>query len=260
MPSYKHKRAPSVDMTSIGLRNASAPTPTYSSIFRSQDDSYMLHQMYEPAVKENASKRPRLSNERTGTTYAPALSPEDTFEVDEKSFPVKSEAHGASRPHATEPRPFAFNWPRLPRRSQSHSQPRGPVSIPWVLALLSCVTLLWFVSVAIGAGLFSAVYSQPASPAVQKIYLVLNDEVLNIKTAPGTLPDTVSVTVPPVSSVTAGTLSSTTTSPTTTGTSVAESISSQAPQSSAEQSQIETSKPRRRDDARPTGFVTMART
>jgi hypothetical protein len=245
-------------MTSIGLRNASAPTPTYSSIFRSQDDSYMLHQMYEPSVKESASKRPRLSNVRTGTTYAPALSPEETFEVDEKAFPVKSEAHGASRPHRTEPRPFAFNWPRLPRRSQS--QPRGPVSIPWVLALLSCVTLLWFVSVAIGAGLFSAVYSQPASPVVQKIYLVLNDEVLSINTVPATLPDTTHVTTPPMSSATASALPPANSNPTVTERSVAESVSSQARQSSAEESKIETSKPRRREDSRPTGFVTLTRT
>ena len=246
-------------MTSIGLRNASVPTPTYSSIFRSQDDSYMLHQMYEPSVKENASKRPRLSNIRTGTTYAPALSPEKTFEVDEKSFPDKSEAHGASRPHPTGPRPFAFNWPRLPRRSQS--QPRGPISIPWVLALLSCVTLLWFVSVAIGAGLFSAVYSQPASPVVQKIYVVLNDEVLNINTAPPvTLPDTANVTVPPMSSATASSLPPANSSPTATERSVSESVPSQTSGSSAGESQIETSKPSRRADARPTGFVTVART
>ncbi|KAF1836887.1 hypothetical protein BDW02DRAFT_203109 [Decorospora gaudefroyi] len=184
------KRAPSIDMTSIELRNVS-PAPTYISTFNTHDVPITpQHAYFAPTPKSGVSNNPYYQS----TTYEPPQPKGKTSLKDDEAAPVKPDYQDPNHPHFAGP--TFTNFPTaLPARSRI---PRKRILIPWILFVIFFFISVWYTSVLAGARFLDIIRPLPAPPTKQQINVYINGEALR-----GNMSVSVSMSTPTVATSTA---------------------------------------------------------
>lgn len=182
----------------------------------------------------------------------PRWTSKSAFE-NQKAFEVKAEPFVPSYPQFAAPMP-RFDEIPLPPRPQRQRLPRKAILIPWILAAIFFLSTLWFTSIALGVRLFMVLQPAASSPPVQEIRVFINEDMLR-NTASAF---TTAVTPSAVTSILTVTKSAPT--PTNDGT-VVPTATGQVDAALVEVlTDFTTPAPAPRNlDARPTGFITVAR-
>ena len=180
----------------------------------------------------------------------PRWTSKSAFE-DQKAFEANTQPFHPSYPQFAAPLPRFDDIP-LPPRPQRQRLPRKAILIPWIIAAVFFLTTLWFTSIALGVRLFMVLQPASPSPPVQEIRVFIDHDMLR---------DTASAftTLVTPSAVTS-TLIATVTVPAKDGTAVPTATGELDTALLEVVTDFTTPAPAPRNlEARPTGFITIAR-
>ena len=167
-------RAPSIDMTSIELRDMTSPAPAYSSTFHSEDVlSTFQHASFIASPKSGTANN--LYYQPTKHWPLPSMPPS------ELKAPVKAEEEAQVKPDYQDPNHPHFaqsTRPGFPTTLPARSRmPQKRVLVPWVLFILFFLTTMWYTSILFGARFLSIIRPLPPTPPTPEINVYINGEV-----------------------------------------------------------------------------------
>lgn len=234
------RRAPSVDMSSIPLKDMLSPAPSYSSTFLSHVIPFTpQHDTLAGTSQCGASNNPYYQPTTPESPSSIRHSSTRPSSKDAEEARVKPDYQDTNHPHfARSARP---GFPTtLPARSR---MPRKCILVPCVLSAVFFLVTIWFTSILLGAWFLSIVHTTSPAPTVLEIHLFMDGEAPQ-----GSLSISTNTVALPTSNVTLTTKSPIPTEP----------IGQTLPDMSKGMDRLSTSSERRTVPA-PTGFATITR-
>ncbi|KAA8619166.1 hypothetical protein PtrSN002B_008587 [Pyrenophora tritici-repentis] len=166
------QRAPSMDMTSVELRDMSSPAPTYSSTFHSEDISSTSPR--HASVATSKSGTPNNPYYQSNKHWPLPLTPHPELKApakDEEEAQVKPDYQDPKHPHFAQS--IGPDFPTtLPPRSR---MPQKRVLIPWILFIIFFLITLWYTSMLFGARFLSI--TRPLPPPTPQINVYINGDI-----------------------------------------------------------------------------------
>jgi hypothetical protein len=164
------KRAPSIDMANIELRNVS-PAPTYTSTFHSKDVPISpLQASFAATPKSGISNNPYFQTPATKQPASSISQPKGRTPLkDEEDVEVKPDYQDPNHPHFAGSTGSAFPT-TLPARS------RRPRKLVWIPGAIIFLIILWFTSIYAGVRFFDVLRPVRTTPTVQEISVYINGE------------------------------------------------------------------------------------
>ncbi|CAA9959820.1 hypothetical protein PTMSG1_03228 [Pyrenophora teres f. maculata] len=177
MPAYDmnfEQRAPSIDMTSVELRDLTSPAPAYSSTFHSEDvlSTTSQHASFAATPKSGTSNNPYFQPTQNWPLPLTTHSELKASAKDEEEAQVKPDYQDPNHPHFAQPAGSDFPT-TLPARSR---MPQKRVLVPWILFAIFFLITLWYTSILFGARFLSI--TRPLPPPTPQINVYINGDIL----------------------------------------------------------------------------------
>lgn len=177
MPAYDRtfeERAPSIDMTSVELRDYPSPAPAYGSTFHEENvSSTPKHASFAATPKSRTLNNPYYQHEKHWPLPSTLPSDLDARVKDDEEAQVKPDYQDPNHPHSA--RSAGADFPTtLPVRSR---MPRKRKLVPWILFIIFFLITMWYTSILFGARFLSIIRPLPPTPRTPEINVYINGDI-----------------------------------------------------------------------------------